>query len=72
MAGELDGTSGQDRESYSDTQDRDNYTVDEVEFVDPILVARPHRPAEYLHTCSVCCALVRDDYMEGHREWHQQ
>jgi hypothetical protein len=24
-----DGTSGQDRESYSDTQDRDSYTVDE-------------------------------------------
>lgn len=23
-----DGTEGQDRESYSDTQDRDNYTVD--------------------------------------------
>jgi hypothetical protein len=23
-----DGTSGQDRESYSDTQDRDSYTVD--------------------------------------------
>ena len=24
----LDGTSGQDRESYSDTQDRDSYSTD--------------------------------------------
>ena len=35
-----DGVSGQDRESYSDTQDRESYSVDGSEYDDELELAR--------------------------------
>lgn len=45
----------------------------DVEFVDAIWVERsPGSTIKIrLYTCAVCCALVHEDYMEGHRTWHE-
>jgi hypothetical protein len=48
----------------------------EIVFVDPVRVVTRGHAGDLLerrfYTCSRCCALVLDDYMEGHERWHQR
>lgn len=39
----------------------------EIEYVDPIEIGT----GVWSWTCSLCCVMVREDYMEAHRQWHQ-
>ena len=41
-----------------------------IEMVDPIEITRVLGPIQRFWTCSLCCALVRDDYQDAHRMWH--